>query len=103
MAPILWQHSPNQPNVLIKISSLVGHKKDVGQLDFNQAIDIDENDPTNEEIITCSFDRVILWSVKQLCNKKVSRASRKLFNYILIRTTSLDFNYVKPSLDLLKH
>ena len=36
VAPILWQHSPNQPNVLIKISSLVGHKKDVGQLDFNQ-------------------------------------------------------------------
>ena len=62
---VLWQRSP----ILSEVKTLRGHKKEITQVDFNRAKDAGD---TFEEIITCSYDRVILWNVQHMISSKVS-------------------------------
>ena len=52
-------------------AQLRGHKREVTQLAFSSCAGDAETGET--EAITCSYDRVILWSVAQLAARKVSR------------------------------
>ena len=56
-------------------AQLRGHKREVTQLAFSSCAGDAETETgdTEPEAITCSYDRVILWSVAQLVAKKVSR------------------------------
>ena len=47
--------------------TLTGHKNTVSQVDFNRAV-VDAAD----DLISCSDDRVILWSVQRILDKKCS-------------------------------
>ena len=51
-------------------AQLRGHKREVTQLAFSSCAGDAETAET--EAITCSYDRVILWSVAQLVARKVS-------------------------------
>ena len=56
-------------------AQLRGHKREVTQLAFSSCAGDAETETgdTEPEAITCSYDRVILWSVAQLVARKVSR------------------------------
>ena len=54
-------------------AQLRGHKREVTQLAFSSCAGDAETGDTETEAITCSYDRVILWSVAQLVARKVSR------------------------------
>ena len=55
-------------------AQLRGHKREVTQLAFSSCAGAEtETGDTEPEAITCSYDRVILWSVAQLAARKVSR------------------------------
>ena len=63
---VLWQRNP----ILSEVKTLRGHKKEITQVDFNRAQDASDTD-ISEEIITCSYDRVILWNVQHMISNKV--------------------------------
>ena len=68
-AAVLWQSSTDlRGQNPTQLSVLRGHKREVSQVDFNRGQGGDEE----EELITCSYDRVILWSVHQLLQTKAS-------------------------------
>ena len=61
-------------------AQLRGHKREVTQLGFSScpgdaetAETAETANDTETEVITCSYDRVILWSVARLVAKKVTR------------------------------
>ena len=51
------------------VTTLAGHRHRVTQIDFNRAHDHERD--TND-FITCSEDRVILWSIQRILDKKVT-------------------------------
>ena len=54
-------------------AQLRGHKREVTQLAFSSCPGDAEAADTETEVISCSYDRVILWSVARLVAKKVTR------------------------------
>ena len=57
-------------------AQLRGHKREVTQLGFSSCpgdAEAGETGDTETEVISCSYDRVILWSVARLVAKKVTR------------------------------
>ena len=73
-AAVLWQSSTElRGQNPTQLSVLRGHKREVSQVDFNRGQGGDEEEE-QRELITCSYDRVILWSVHQLLQTKASGA-----------------------------
>ena len=58
----MWRVGDNDDHT--QVISLTGHKNTVSQVDFNRAV-VDADD-----LISCSDDRVILWSVQRILDKK---------------------------------
>ena len=73
---MLWQRKGDirgQAFTPVQLSVLRGHKREVSQIDFNRGWGYgvcNEDTGEHEELITCSYDRVILWSVHQLLQTK---------------------------------
>ena len=63
---VLWQTHP----ILSEVKTLRGHRKEITQVDFNRTPTSGDLDDS-EEIITCSYDRVILWNVQHMLSSKV--------------------------------
>ena len=59
----MWRVGDNDDHT--QVISLTGHKNTVSQVDFNRAV-VDDAD----DLISCSDDRVILWSVQRILDKK---------------------------------
>ena len=68
-------------------AQLRGHKREVTQLAFSSCAGDAETETgdTETEAITCSYDRVILWSVAQLAARKVSRCQCTVKHHKRIR------------------
>ena len=72
-AAVLWQRTSDlggQASSPAQLSVLRGHKREVTQVDFNRGQGGDEDIGEQEELITCSYDRVILWNVHDLLQTK---------------------------------
>lgn len=72
-AAVLWQRTSDlggQASSPAQLSVLRGHKREVTQVDFNRGQGGDEDTREQEELITCSYDRVILWNVQHLLQTK---------------------------------
>ena len=72
-AAVLWQRKSDlggQASSPAQLSVLRGHKREVTQVDFNRGQAGDEDTWEQEELITCSYDRVILWNLQQLLRTK---------------------------------